>query len=60
LVVAKGVAQFRPVSLGLRDGQRAAVLEGVKEGEMVIVNPAGVEPGKQVRAEIKTGGAKKK
>ena len=59
LVVAKGVAQFRPVSLGLRDGQRAAVLEGVKEGEMVIVNPAGIEPGKQVRAEIRTGGSKK-
>jgi multidrug efflux pump subunit AcrA (membrane-fusion protein) len=60
LVVAKGVAQFRPVSLGLRDGQRVAVLEGVKEGEMVIVNPAGIEPGKKVRPEIKTGGAKKK
>jgi len=59
LVVAKGVAQFRPVSLGLRDGQRAAVLEGVTEGEMVIVNPAGIEPGKQVRAEIRTGGSKK-
>jgi len=59
LVVAKGVAQFHPVSLGLQDGQRAAVLEGVKEGEMVIVNPAGIEPGKQVRAEIKTGGSKK-
>jgi RND family efflux transporter MFP subunit len=60
LVVAKGVAQFRPVSLGLRDGQRAAVLKGVKEGEMVIVNPAGIEPGKKVRPEIKTGDAKKK
>jgi HlyD family secretion protein len=60
LVVAKGVAQFRPVSLGLRDGQRAAVLKGVKEGEMVIVNPAGIEPGKKVRPEVKTGGAKKK
>jgi multidrug efflux pump subunit AcrA (membrane-fusion protein) len=59
LVVAKGVAQFRPVSLGLRDGQRVAVLEGVKEGEMVIVNPAGIEPGKKVRPEIRTGGAKK-
>jgi RND family efflux transporter MFP subunit len=60
LVVVKGVAQFRPVSLGLQDGHRAAVLQGLKEGEMVIVNPAGIEPGKAVNPEIKTGGAKKK
>jgi HlyD family secretion protein len=59
-VVAKGVARFRPVSLGLQDGQRAAVLQGIKEGEMVIVNPAGIEPGKAINPEIKTGGATKR
>ncbi|RJR41294.1 MAG: efflux RND transporter periplasmic adaptor subunit [Deltaproteobacteria bacterium] len=59
-VVAHGVVQFRPVSLGLQDGHRAAVLQGLKGGEMVIINPAGIEPGKAVRAQIKTGGAKKK
>jgi HlyD family secretion protein len=59
-VVAEGVATFRPVSLGLQDGQRTAVLEGLKEGELVVLNPAGMESGKPVRPEIKTGGTKKK
>jgi len=53
LVVSNGLANFRPVDLGLQDGQRAAVLNGLREGEMVIINPAGIEPGKKVRAEIK-------
>ncbi len=53
LVVANGHAHFRPVVVGLQDGQRAAVLEGLKEGEMVILDPAGTEPGKKVRVEIK-------
>jgi HlyD family secretion protein len=59
-VVAQGVATFRPVSLGLQDGRRAAVLEGLKEGDLVVVNPAGMESGKPVRPEIRTGGAKGK
>ena len=59
-VVAKGVATFRPVSLGLQDGRRTAVLEGLKEGDLVVVNPAGMESGKPVRPEIRTGGAKGK
>jgi HlyD family secretion protein len=60
LVVANGRAQFRPVSLGLQDEQRTAVLQGLKAGDMVIVNPAGMEPGQAVNPKIKTGGAKKK
>lgn len=60
LVVAEGVVQFRSVSLGLQDGHRAAVLQGLKAGDLVIVNPAGIEPGKAVRSEIRTGGAKKR
>jgi hypothetical protein len=59
-VVANGRAQFRPVSLGLQDEQRTAVLQGLKAGDMVIVNPAGMEPGQAVNPKIKTGGAKKK
>ncbi len=58
-MVAEGVAQFRPVSLGLQDGHRAAVLQGLKEGEMVIVNPAGIEPDKLINPKIRPGGAKK-
>jgi HlyD family secretion protein len=59
-VVAKGVATFRPLSLGLQDGQRTAVLEGLNEGELVVLNPARLESGKAVRPEVRTGGAKGK
>ena len=59
MVVADGLVSFRSVALGLQDGQRAAVLEGLKEGDMVILNPAGIEPGKKVRPEIKSDMAKK-
>jgi HlyD family secretion protein len=55
MVVSNGLANFRPIVIGLQDGQRAAVLEGIKEGEMVILNPAGIEPGKKLRPEIKSG-----
>jgi hypothetical protein len=55
LVFFNGLANFRPIVIGLQDGQRAAVLEGIKEGEMVILNPAGIEPGKKLRPEIKSG-----
>jgi HlyD family secretion protein len=53
LVVSQGVATFRPVSLGREDGRRRAVLKGLEEGEMVVVNPAGLEPGKKIRPAIK-------
>jgi multidrug efflux pump subunit AcrA (membrane-fusion protein) len=59
MVVSDGLTSFRPVTLGLQDIQRAAVLGGLKEGEMVILNPAGIETGKKVRPEIKTDTAKK-
>jgi RND family efflux transporter MFP subunit len=54
LVADKGVLHFRKVSLGLQDGFRTAVLEGLKEGELVVVNPAGLLPGQKIRPEIKT------
>ena len=38
----KGLVRFRQVSLGLNDGKQTAVLEGLKEGELVVVNPAGI------------------
>ena len=59
LVVSNGLASFRPVVIGLQDGKRAAVLEGLREGDMVIINPAGIKPGKQVRPEIKSDTGKK-
>jgi RND family efflux transporter MFP subunit len=59
MVVSDGLTSFRPVTLGLQDIQRAAVLGGLKEGEIVILNPAGIETGKKVRPEIKTDMTKK-
>ena len=58
MVVSNGLTSFRPLTLGLQDLQRAAVLDGLKEGEMVILNPAGIETGKKMRPEIKTDSAK--
>ena len=54
MVVANGRAGFRPVVLGLQDGRRVAVLDGLREGDVVILNPAGIEQGKKVRPEIKS------
>jgi HlyD family secretion protein len=59
MVVSSGVTSFRPITLGLQDSQRATVLDGLKEGEMVVINPAGIEPGKKTRPEIKTDTARK-
>jgi HlyD family secretion protein len=59
LVVSNGLASFRPTTLGLQNGHQAAILEGLKEGEMVIINPVGIKPGKQVRPEIKSDTGKK-
>ena len=59
MVVSNGLMSFRPVTLGLQDVQRAAVLGGLKEGEMVILNPAGIETGKQIRPDIKPDAEKR-
>jgi multidrug efflux pump subunit AcrA (membrane-fusion protein) len=53
-LVANGRAGFRPVVLGLRDGRRVAILDGLREGDTVILNPAGIEQNKKVRPEIKS------
>jgi HlyD family secretion protein len=56
LVADKGVARFQKISTGLQDGNKIAVLEGLKEGELVVINPAGIEPGKQIRPEVRAAG----
>lgn len=53
-VASNGLARFRPVVLGIQDGQQVAVLNGVNEGEMVILNPAGIEPDKKVQFHIQS------
>ena len=52
LVVDDGVVNFRPISLGAQNVKWAAALDGVKEGELVIVTPEATKPGKEVRAEV--------
>ncbi|MFZ5449977.1 MAG: efflux RND transporter periplasmic adaptor subunit [Thermodesulfobacteriota bacterium] len=52
LVADNGLLRFRKVVLGLQDGSRTAVTQGLKVGEMVVVKPAGLLPGKKIRPEI--------
>jgi len=53
LVADKGLVRFQKVALGLHDGKQTAVLEGLKEGQLVVINPAGTAPGQQIRPEIR-------
>jgi HlyD family secretion protein len=53
LVVDNGILHFRKVTLGLQDGARSAVTDGLKEGELVVVNPEGLKPGQKIRPEIR-------
>jgi multidrug efflux pump subunit AcrA (membrane-fusion protein) len=57
LVVDHGLLSFRKISLGLQDGVRTAVPEGLKEGELVVVNPAGLMPGRKIQPEIEPAAA---
>ena len=57
LVADNGILRFRKVILGLEDGARTAVTEGLKEGELVVVNPEGLMPGTKIRPEIKPAAA---
>jgi HlyD family secretion protein len=52
LVADNGVLHFQKVGLGLQDGARTAVTKGLKAGELVVVKPAGLMPGKKIRPEI--------
>ncbi len=55
-VADKGLTRFQKISTGLQDGKKIAVLEGLKEGEIVVINPAGFEPGKPIRPEVRAAG----
>jgi len=54
LVVERGRMVFHPVKPGLNDGKRIAVLEGLKEGDLVVAQPVNLKPGTRVKAEVKT------
>ncbi len=53
LVSDNGILRFRKVSLGLQDSVRTAITEGLKEGDLVAANPAGLAPGKKISPEIR-------
>ncbi len=53
LVADKGLVRFQKVVLGLNDGKQSAVLEGLKAGQLVVINPAGVTPGQKIRPEVR-------
>jgi HlyD family secretion protein len=60
LVVEQGRIVFRPVEPGLNDGKRVAILEGLKEGDLVVAQPTNLKPGSRVQPDFKTPGAKGK
>ena len=55
LVADNGIVRFRKVALGLQDGARAAVTKGLKAGDLVVINPAGLIPGTKISPKIHTG-----
>ena len=60
LVVEHGRIVLRSVTPGLNDGKRIAVLEGLKEGDLVVAQPVNLKPGTRVQPEVKTPESKGK
>ena len=60
LAVDQGRLVFHPVKTGLNDGKRIAVLKGLKEGDLVVAQPANLKSGTRVQPEVKTPGSKGK
>jgi hypothetical protein len=52
LVVEQGRIVFRRVKPGPNDGKRIAVLEGLKEGDLVVAQPANLKPGTRVQPQV--------
>ena len=52
LTIADGIARFRPIVSGTRDENRAAVAKGLQAGEIIVLHPADVAPGKKVRPQL--------
>ncbi len=55
LVVDAGVVKFRPITLGLRDRQRVAVKQGLKEGELIVSPSSQTKPGVKVKSRLVAG-----
>lgn len=52
IIVSGGRTHFKSIVPGLHDGQRALVLKGLKEGDMVVVDPSEIGPGRKVTPRI--------
>ena len=53
LVVDKGLSRFQKIVTGLSDGKKVAVLAGLQAGDLVVINPASLDPGKPIRPEVR-------
>ena len=60
LVVEQGRLVFRLVKPGLNDGKRIAVLEGLKEGDLVVAQAVALKLGTRVQAEVQAPESKGK
>lgn len=54
LVVEQKKLVFRFIKTGVTDGKRIAVLEGLKEGEVVVAQAMNFKPGMRVQPEVRT------
>ncbi len=54
LVVDQGRLAFRRVTLGVHDDRRTAVLEGLKDGDLVVAQPVNLKVGARVKPVVKT------
>ena len=52
LVVDRGQTVYREIVPGPQDDKRLTVLSGLKEGDLVVINPLGLEPGEKVRPQV--------
>lgn len=57
LVVERGETVYREIDPGFQDGKRLAVRQGLKEGDLVVINPVGLEAGEKVDPRVTAPGA---
>jgi hypothetical protein len=50
--LGSGPLDERCMQLGVQEGKWIAALNGVKEGELVMITPKAAKPGNEVRAEV--------
>ncbi len=53
LVADKGLLRLQKITTGLNNGTKVAVLSGLQAGDLVVISPAGLQPGKPIRPEIR-------